>query len=217
MLRGKDWASLGIVTALGLLAPMAINLWPAPPRSLGPSQGLPAALQDQGSPSVGPRDATVTVIVFSDYQCANCRANYPAVERVRREFPEVRFIYKDWPIFGVRSEYASRVALAADRQGRFLALHDALMRTSGPLDEAAVRSVAERVGVNWSALADDLISNGPALASQLKRHGFEAWTLGVEGTPAYVVGDKVYEGRTSEGVLKKAIRESKSRAARIPS
>ena len=208
-LRGKDKVSLAVAVGLGVILSLALNLWPAPPRDLGRSEILRAVLADVGSPSVGPRDAGVTVIVFSDYQCAICRANAPVVEKVRREFPSVRFVYKDWPIFGERSAYAASVALAADRQGRFLALHDALMRASGPLDQATVKRVAEGVGINWPATTEVLRRDAPAIATQLKRHAFEAWSLGIAGTPAYLVGDKLYEGRIGERTLRKAIQRLK--------
>ena len=164
-----------------------------------------AVLADSASPSVGPANGDVTVIVFTDYLCPICRGADPALDRVRAADPKIRVVYKDWPLFGARSRYAARVALAADRQGKYLAVHNAMMRTRRSLDAATVQAVAVEAGADWPRLQADLQAQGATVDSQLTRHASEAWSLGLEGTPAYLVGPFLVPGAMSEGALRHAI------------
>ncbi|HEX4740059.1 MAG TPA: DsbA family protein [Caulobacteraceae bacterium] len=200
--------SLGVVALFGLSVPLVLQTLPRRARRIHPDI-VRSVLADTASPSVGPARADVTVVVFSDYQCPICRADEPVIERVIRLDPGVRFVFKDWPIFGARSEYAARVALAAARQGRFMPLHDALMRTPDPLTAASVQKLALAAGLDWPEVSRSLDDPRSGLSHQLGRHQFEAWSLGLAGTPAYLVGDDLYEGRLSQAQLDQAIRTAR--------
>lgn len=198
-------ATLAFAVLIGLIVPVVLRSLPPPRVAVGHTPVLEAVIADRGSPSAGPASAPVTVAIFTDYQCPICRADERAVESVRREKVAVRFIYKDWPIFGERSRYAARVALAANFQGRYLAVHTALMRTHEPLNPEGVRNAAVAAGANWLQIQADLVAHGAEIDAQLKRHAAEAWSLGLQGTPAYIVGTDLYQGRISERGLLGAI------------
>lgn len=206
----RGWLSLAIAAGLGLGATVALQRMPAPPRSMGMTQVLRTVLDDPGSPNVGPASAKVTIVVFTDYACGVCRADRPGLERIRRERPDLRFIFKDWPILGPASSAAARVALAADRQGRYLAVHNALMEAPARLDDDRLRRTAIAAGADWPRLATDL--QDPAIAAQLNRHASQAWSLGLQGTPAYVVGADLYLGAMNESGLRAAIRRAEKAA-----
>ena len=195
--------TLAAAVLIGLDVSVAPRALPPPP--VGRTPVLQAVLDDAASPSAGPASATLTVMVFTDDQCPICRATDPALNRVRQQRPDVRFIYKRLADLGPRSQYAARVTLAADRQGRYVAVHNALMRSPGLLDDDAVRRAAIGAGVDWSRREADLASYGAAYDAQLKRQAFEAWSLGLEGTPGYVVGTDLYRGGLGELGLKRAI------------
>lgn len=198
-------ASLAAAIALGAAVSWGLQQLPPPMQRLDRTPVVEALLSDSASPSAGPADGDVTVIVFTDYLCAICRGADPALDRIRASDPKIRVVYKDWPLFGERSRYASRVALAADRQGKYLAVHNGLMRTRRSLDAATVEAVARDAGVDWPRLQGDLQAHGQAVDSQLARHAAEAWSLGLEGTPAYLVGPFLIPGAMNEGALRHAI------------
>lgn len=202
----RNMVSLGLAVALGLGASLVVQNLPRPARLVN-AAALQRALGDAGSPSVGPPTASTVVMVFSDDQCPVCRADEPALERAMARHPDVRFVFKDWPIFGPRSVYASRVALAAARQGRFAQVREALMRSPRALTAQTVQALAVRAGVDWSEASTAL--KDPRLAEQLDRHRFEAWSLGLAGTPSYVIGDELHEGRWSEGAFEWAVRAAR--------
>ena len=190
---------------LGLAASVALRQMAPARLKVGRTPVVEAVLGDPGSPAVGPATADVTIVLFTDYQCPICRVTDGALDRVRRTDHGVRVIYKDWPILGENSRYAARVALAAHRQGRYVAVHNALMQTRRPLDRAGVRVVATEAGVDWPRVEADLRTHGPAFDAQLARHATQAWSLGIEGTPAYLVGPFLVRGGLSEGALRATI------------
>ena len=89
---------------------------------------LAPLLDDRASPSSGPPNARVTLVVFTDYQCGACRLAHPAMLRAAEQAGDVRIVYRDLPVFGPVSEQAARVALASAKQGLYPQVHDAFMR-----------------------------------------------------------------------------------------
>ncbi len=202
-------ASLAAAIALGLAVTVALRVGPPPAQGLTPTPVVLAVLNDPGSPTLGDPSADVTVVVFTDYQCPICRGKDGALEAARRADPHVRVVYKDWPIFGEASRNAARVALAAQLQGRYGAAHRALMTTHRRLDGAAVREVVAAAGVDLQRLDSDLAAHDAAIDAQLKRHAFEAWSLGIEGTPAYLIGPNLYRGGMGGPPLLRAISKAR--------
>ena len=106
----------------------------------------------------------------------------------------VRVAYKDWPIFGERSVRAAEVALAAERQGIYPSVHRALMRAPR-IDDAATRDAVEEAGGSWKQIERDLVEYQPEIAGQLEKYRLHAFTLGLKGTPGYLVGPLPGRGR----------------------
>ena len=201
----RTWLGLAVALGLGLGASALLRAQPPPGRRLELTPVVRAVLTDPGSPSVGPAGADVTVMVFTDYQCPICRAHEPALQAALARDHGLRVVYKDWPIFGEASQQAARLALAADRQGKYRALHDALMHTSRRLDPEGLRATAAEAGIDWTRLQADLAAHTAEFDAQLARHAGEAWSLGIEGTPAYLVGLRLYKGGLGDIALRHAI------------
>lgn len=116
----------------------------------------------------------------------------------------VRVVYLDWPIFGSRSERAARVALAADRQGLYPAVHTRLMNEQRPLDEKVLQSAVEKSGGDWSRLQRDLAVHERAIDEELAEISGLIFVLGIEGTPTYLVGPLLITGGLDEEEFTKA-------------
>lgn len=201
---------LALIAAISTLTRMIPPEWQV-------VEGTPvveAILDDRGTPAFGAQKADVIIVAFSDYQCAPCKAGEHAFERVISADGHVRVLYKDWPTLGKVSRAAARVALAADRQGKYLAVHEALMRSHVRLDAGNLRAIATGEGVDWPRLQADLIRDGDAIDTLLTRQSFQAWSLGLQGTPAYLVGPYLLRGRLSERDLKDAITAARRHLAR---
>ncbi|HEX8623343.1 MAG TPA: DsbA family protein [Allosphingosinicella sp.] len=151
----------------------------------------------------GAADGDVVLVEFFDYACGYCRKSNADVDRLLREDPKLKVVWREWPVLGPDSEAAARASLAAARAGRFKAFHDALF--------AAGRPSAEAVGKARAAvgLAGDL----PAAAAdpELERNFQLARHLEATGTPTFVVGDQIFQGAVGYEALRDAVREARER------
>ncbi len=129
----------------------------------------------------------VTVVEFFDYQCAHCIDMQPVVTELLKKNPDVRFVYKEFPIRGVISEMAAKAALAAAQQGKYTQLHDALMSAAakGSLTEADIYTLAKSVGLDIDKLKTAMQSD--AVSKQIKANYQLAQQLQLMGTPAIFV------------------------------
>lgn len=140
------------------------------------------------SPSIGASNAKTVVIEFMDYQCSYCHQDYPVVKALIAAHPEVKFVFKEFPVFGASSTYAAGMAIAAEQQGKFEAYHNALFDTGlmeGQLTNKAVDQVAVKVGINLTQ-AKAFISTS-SVTQELAKNQSLASQLGIQGTPDFIV------------------------------
>jgi protein-disulfide isomerase len=162
-----------------------------------------ALFRDPGDPALGPERARVTLVEFTDYRCPYCRRMHPVVAELLRREPGLRLVVKEMPILGPASVLAARAALAAHAQGRFPAFHDALMRLRGEPDEAAVLQLAAETGLDPARFRRDMMSE--AVTRRLNANLQLAQALGIQGTPAYVVGEVLLAGAVPLERLREAV------------
>ncbi len=140
-----------------------------------------------GEPAFGPADAKVTVVQFFDYQCPYCKAMAPDFLRLIQANPDVRFIFKEWPILDhdgqITSRYAAQAALAAHAQGKYLAVHQALMAERALTPEAVDKVLAAN-GVTGPV-------GGPEAARLVTNVRVDAMGLGIQGTPTLFINGKM--------------------------
>ena len=146
---------------------------------------------DPRDPAFGPADAKVTVVEFFDYQCPGCKAVSEDYLALMRAHPDVRFVFKEWPILdrgdSTTSNYAARAALAAHRQGKYLAVHQALMAERSLTPEAVDRILAAN-GVALDQAAAVIRDTGTdRLLADIHTTGA---TLGLIGTPTFLINGK---------------------------
>lgn len=168
-----------------------------------------AILRDIDAPHADVPDATLTMVVFTDYQCPACRATHPAMMAAVAADGHVRLVWRDWPIFGPLSERAARVAIAADRQGIYPAVHDALMTGPPPVDDAVLRAAVEGAGGDWARIAADLRDHDATITAQLVRNQRDARRLGLPGTPAYLIGGRLVTGAIDAATFRAAFAEAR--------
>ncbi|MDE0049844.1 MAG: DsbA family protein [Rhodospirillales bacterium] len=149
-------------------------------------------LSDPEAPVAGNPDGAITLVEFFDYRCGYCRRVKPTVETLLAENDDLRLVFKEFPILGPESTMAAYAALAARGQGSYEAFHWALMETDGSFDRDHILSVARSVGLDTERLARDM--EDPALDALIERNAALASALGISGTPAFVVGDRLIGG-----------------------
>ena len=171
-----------------------------------------ALLRDPADPVKGNPRGDVTIVEFFDARCGYCKTLHPAMEALLREDPQLRLVLKDLPILGPNSVLASRALLAAQRQGKYLPLQDALMRLKGEPTEAALQAEAQRVGLDWARLKRDM--QDPELQARLQGHLELAHAIGIEGTPALVIGGKLVPGAVDLPSLRQLVAEARQQGKR---
>ncbi|HUZ75689.1 MAG TPA: DsbA family protein [Stellaceae bacterium] len=164
-------------------------------------------LADPTSPTGGNPHGDVTIVEFFDYRCPYCKAIEPSVEALLKQDPKLRIVYKEFPILGPASVFAAEVALAAQKQGKYILFHDAMMRTKGNIDDATVLKVARLAGLDIDRLKADL---DPAAFGTILRRNYElAVSLNIDGTPGFVIGTDIADGAADIGELKHMIADAR--------
>lgn len=154
--------------------------------------------RDPNSPVGGNPEGDATVVEFFDYQCPYCKRVAPDVERLIAEDEGVRIVYKEWPILGPPSVFAARAALAAREQDQYLAFHEEVMALD-EITEASVLAVASDLGLDVEQLQEDM--KAPEVDAHLEQTMQLAQALGITGTPAFVIGDRVVPGAAGYDAL----------------
>ncbi len=144
-----------------------------------------------GEPVFGPADAAVTVVEYFDYRCPYCKAAAPGYLELMRANPDVRFIFREWPILDsgstTVSQHAARAALLAHSQGKYLAVHQALMAESALSHEAIERILAAN-GVDTGPNGQALMATG--ISRTLADVQAGAGAAGMDGTPTFFINGK---------------------------
>lgn len=147
-----------------------------------------AILNDPEAPVAGNRDGDVTIVAFLDYNCPYCKKSAPDLARIVKEDGKLRLVYKDWPVIAETSVYAAQLALAAAYQEAYERAHHALMAAKGRLSKAQISAVIQGAGIDLARLETDLGANGDKITALLRRNMAQADSLGLQGTPTYLVG-----------------------------
>ncbi len=164
--------------------------------------------EDPADPVAGDPASKVAMVEFFDYHCGYCRAMQPSLEGMMNTESKVRFVFKEFPILGPDSITAAKAALASKLQGRYLDMHEALMRAKD-LSMPGVMQVAKTLGLDTARLAKDMES--PEVQDVISRNLDLAQALGINGTPSFVVGDQLIPGAVPVAQLAQLI--DKQRAA----
>jgi protein-disulfide isomerase len=147
-----------------------------------------------GSPVRGPADAPVTIVAFSDLQCSYCARANATVERVLSQYSgRVRWVFKHYPLdFHADAPLAHRAALAAQQQGKFWEMHDAIFAKQRTMKRADLLQHAASLGLDVKRFTADLDSD--RFAAIIDRDMKEGQKVGVDGTPTFFVNGQPLVG-----------------------
>ncbi len=164
--------------------------------------------RDPDSPVSGNPNGEVTLVEFFDYNCPYCRAMAPMMGQAEKADPSLRIVYKEFPILGQDSVFAAKAALAAARQGKYLAFHRSLYEVRGHVDAAKVLEVAKAVGLDVEKMKKDM--SDTTISAMLDKNLKLGQALNITGTPGFVVGDQVTTGATNFAGLQALIAKGRS-------
>ncbi len=158
-------------------------------------------------PVAGNPRGDVTIVEFMDYRCGYCKAVKPTLDEVVRGDGKIRLVFKEFPILGPASRTASMAAIAAHKQGKYLAFHNALMAYPNNLNDDVIFALARQVGLDVNKLKEDMKS--PEVQALIEKTHKLAQDLGINGTPGFVIGDQIIPGAVGADELKKRVAEAR--------
>jgi protein-disulfide isomerase len=161
----------------------------------------------------GAASSLVTLVEYADFECLNCARAFPVLVRYLEEFKgTLRFVFRHYPLTWEHpaSSLAARAAEAAERQGKFWAMHDELFRNPGMLHREALHAHAASAGLDIVRFSADL--EDQSLAARIERDVESGRRSSVRATPTFFLdGARYTNSRNIEG-LRDAIMETAMRA-----
>lgn len=164
---------------------------------------LGSKLAAPDDPVGGNPNGDVTIVEFFDTRCPYCRKMEPTMAQLLARDHGVRLVYKDLPILGPASVLGSKALLAAQKQGAYEKLRAAIMSAPPQTTKAMIKDAAVKLGLDWPRLEHDM--DDPAIASRLDGNVKLARSIGVDGTPALVIGGDLLPGAMELGDLQDAV------------
>jgi protein-disulfide isomerase len=150
---------------------------PPPATDQAVSQKAAGLLHDPRTQVLGNPNGDVTIVEFFDYACPYCKAAEPRLQALLKADGKVKLVIKEFPILTPQSLVATKVALAAVKQGKYAQFHQALMLYKGQLEEPVIFDTAKSVGIDLRRLRKDNLN----LARSLR----------IFATPTFIVGNHI--------------------------
>ena len=171
---------------------------------------------NDGAPTLGSKDASVTLVEFSDFQCPYCRATAPTLKQVAQKFGDkVQIVYRQSPITSLHpfAFKAAEASLCAQDQGKFWELHDAMFQDQSKLAVSDLKVTARRLGLDGKKF--DTCLDAGRYVEQVQNDVKEAQRIGANGTPAmFINGTYVEGGSVPYSVLERLIEKELARTTK---
>lgn len=169
-------------------------------------------LHDPEAPTGGDPMGDVTIVAYLDYNCPFCKKATPDIDQLIKTDGHIRLVYKDWPILSESSVYGAQMALAAKYQGKYEAVHAALMAITGrKITKDVMLETIKTAGVDMAQVEADLANHGADISALLKRNNLQAESMDMQGTPVFLIGPfKIAEALSYEG-FKDAVAKVRAR------
>lgn len=169
-----------------------------------------ALFNDANSVSIGNPKADVTIVEFFDYTCGYCQVMAPRLQKLVAADSNLRLVFKEFPIRSPVATFASKAAIAARKQGRYVEFHNALYAKGGVLTEASILEKAKSVGLDVNRLKKDMES--PEVEAIIEANHSLGNALSIRGTPAFIINNQMVPGAVSEEELVAQIKTARAEA-----
>jgi protein-disulfide isomerase len=158
-------------------------------------------------PVAGNPHGDVTIVEFFDTRCPYCRRLEPVMDGFLGQDHNVRLVYKDLPILGPASILGTRALLAAQRQDAYSKMREVVMKLPPDTTIAQIESSARALGLDWPRMARDM--EDPAVQARIDANLKLAHDLGIQGTPALVIGNDLLPGALDLPQLQTAVAQAR--------
>lgn len=191
--------------AAGAASATGVTMWPDKLDVQAEWLTAVEVLLDPANPVLGNKGGDLTIVEFFDYQCPYCKANHPILTDVVETDGNIRLVMKDWPIFGAQSVAAAQLALGAASLDQYEIANEALMATEGRLTDELVRDTLADAGLKLAALEAAYKTSRAKWDALMERNSSLAAQLGLQGTPAFIIGTTIYPRFLDADALREAV------------
>lgn len=165
------------------------------------------AFNDPNLPIAGNPDGDIRVVEFFDYNCGYCKRALQDLQVMLEADKNVKVVLIDMPILGPDSLTASKWAVASQKQGpgKYFDYHRAIMAHNGPKNDTVMETLGKAAGLDVAKLKVDAQSE--ETMAQINKNIQQAQAIGIQGTPGFIIGEKLYRGYISYDDMKAVIQE----------
>ncbi len=160
---------------------------------------------------LGNKDGNVTFVEFFDYNCGYCKRAMTDMLELMKSDPKLKVVLKEFPVLGPGSVEAAQVAIAVRMQDpsgkKYLDFHQKLMGGRGQADKARAVAAAKEAGLDMARLDKDMQS--PEVRSTIEESFKLAESMGMNGTPSYVIGKQVVVGAVGLETLRQKVAQAR--------
>ena len=204
--------ALGFVAILFFYFP---TYWNFPTTLL--SRDIPSGITKEGYPWIGAETPQIEIMEFADYQCFQCKKMHIFLRQLMAKYPaKIRLIHRHFPMddkinpivkekFHVGSGAMALLATSAQVEGKFWEINDVLYSLAGKKNEINIKELAETVGLNYATLSSALSDR--YIRYKVKHDISTGIKMGINGTPGYVINDKVYLANIPQQLLRKVLEQ----------
>lgn len=175
----------------------------------------PVSIPIAGAPYLGPQNAPITIVEFSDFQCPYCALAVPQIKAILKTYPsQVKLVFKEFPLEEhSQAQLAASAALAAQKQGKFWAMHDAMYANRNNLSRQNILALAKQTGLDMKRFESDM--NSTEVRETIVRDLQDGDRAGVQGTPTIFINGQRYNGEIAFDTLK-PILDAKLKHTAVP-
>lgn len=174
------------------------------------SKNLDKLYENKNDPNHSPKGYDVAIVEFFDYNCGYCKRAVKTIEEVVAKDKKVKVVFKELPILGKSSEDLSKVSLAFNiaNSARYLDFHTALMKSSARSTAEAIK-IAGKHGVSPQKINAVLTKYKDKIQKEIDDNRELAASIGVNGTPAFLVGEQLFPGAVGFDTIKQAVQNAR--------
>jgi protein-disulfide isomerase len=165
------------------------------------------SLVTPADPVAGDPHGDVTIVEFFDTRCPYCRRMEPTMTEFLGQDRRVRLVYKDLPILGPASVMGSKALMAAQKQNAYVPMREALMKLPPDTTLQQIQAAAQTLGLDWPRLARDM--DDPSVQARIDGNIQLAHALGIQGTPALVIGHDLVPGAVDLTDLQREVADAR--------
>ncbi len=169
---------------------------------------LRVKVAEEGSPSRGPKEAPVTIVEFSDFQCPYCSQLSKTLREIAAKYGDkVRLVYRQFPLSQIHplAEKAAEASLCAAEQNHFWELHDLMFDSQNALTEKDLEAKAAQLKLD-GAVFNECLTSGK-YAARVKQEQRGGFSLGVGNTPSFFINGRFFAGALPLSDISKIIDE----------